>query len=340
MNVRDSLLIASPTDLGNFLACRHKTALDSEAARGLRQKPMYVDPLAAVLRQRGQEHEDRYVATLKADGLIVVDLTVDRGAAPRPANEHLIARTVSAMRAGADIIVQAPLGDSQWFGYADVLVRVNVPSPNLGAWSYEVHDTKLSRETRATAILQLCVYTELLAAIQGNTPEHFHVVTPAASHIYRFDEVAAYYRLVKAKFLAAIASPDGTPTYPDPVEHCGVCRWWQVCDTRRRADDHLQFVANLSRVHKRELEPLGVTTLAALAKWDAPKSFVKLQDQAALQLDARETGRPRFKVLPVEPHVAEDGTPLPRRGLKRLPAPLWAARPAKGRASISSGLAG
>lgn len=331
MNVADSRLIASPTDLGNFLACRYKTALDGEAARGLRQKPTYVDPMAAVLRQRGQEHEDRHVATLKADGLTVVDLTVDRGAVPRPTNEDLIARTVAAMRAGADIIVQAALGDSQWFGYADVLVRVNVPSPNLGTWSYEVHDTKLSRETRATAILQLCVYTELIAGIQGHTPERFQVVTPAESHVYRFDEVAAYYRLVKAKFLATIAELESTPQYPDPVEHCGVCRWWQVCDTRRRADDHLQFVANLGRGHKRELEPLGISTLTSLAKWDVPASFrpsqgaretfVKLQDQATLQLNARETGQLTFKVLPIEPHVAEDGTPLPRRGLKRLPAP-------------------
>jgi len=35
----------------------------------------------------------------------------------------------------------------------------------LGPWSYEVYDTKLARETRGSTILQLAVYSELLAAL-------------------------------------------------------------------------------------------------------------------------------------------------------------------------------
>ena len=61
------------------------------------------------------------------------------------------------MRRGADVIVQAPLGNDTWFGYADVLVKVPGDSA-LGDWHYEAHDTKLARETRAGAILQLCIY--------------------------------------------------------------------------------------------------------------------------------------------------------------------------------------
>ena len=125
------------------------------------------------------------------------------------------------------------------------------------------------------------------------------------------------------------ASP--TETYPDPVEHCSVCRWWQVCDAQRRQDDHIQFVANLGRSHKRELETRSVTTLKMLAEWAVPaglrpkhgsrEKLVNLQDQASLQYQQRLTKEPQVKVLPIEPHVAPDGTPLPLRGLKRLPAP-------------------
>ena len=32
-------------------------------------------------------------------------------------------------------------------------------------------------------------------------------------------------------------------TYPEPVEHCDVCRWSELCRTRRRADDDLSLVA-------------------------------------------------------------------------------------------------
>ena len=63
------------------------------------------------------------------------------------------AATLAAMREGVQVIVQAPLGDDVFFGVADVLLRVEVPSA-LGPWSYEPVDTKLPRETRAGTILQ------------------------------------------------------------------------------------------------------------------------------------------------------------------------------------------
>ena len=39
-------------------------------------------------------------------------------------------------------------------------------------------DTKLARDTRAGTILQLGLYSAMLAEIQGLTPEQFHVVVP------------------------------------------------------------------------------------------------------------------------------------------------------------------
>jgi predicted RecB family nuclease len=336
----------SPTHLANFLACRHTLTLELEARAGMRERPTYSDPLADQLRKRGEEHERRYVTSLRDQGLIVEDLT--RFKDPGAVVSGKVAGTLDAMRRGADVIVQAPLGNDTWFGYADVLVKVPGTS-NLGDWHYEAHDTKLARETRGGAILQLCIYSDLLGEMQGRTPDRFFVVTPIAAHEYRFDDVAAYYRLVKARLLehssslasqmeaAAFPGPsrvEGSPrqsTYPDPVEHCAICRWWEVCNAQRRKDDHIQFVANLGRGQKRELETHTVTTLTSLAAWLMPEAFkpkhgnrdtfVKLQDQASLQHKQRLTKEPQFKVLPIEPHVAEGGTPVPFRGLKRLPEP-------------------
>ncbi|NQW03830.1 MAG: TM0106 family RecB-like putative nuclease, partial [Acidobacteria bacterium] len=266
MRIHKGHATLSPTDLANFLACRHTTTLELEAAQGLRVRPTYSDPLADQLRKRGQEHEARYVDSLRAKGLGIEVLTfpdVPKGE-PRVPHVDRVAKTMDAMRRGVDVIVQAPLGNDTWTGYADVLVKVPVKS-DLGDWSYEAHDTKLARDTRAGAILQLCVYSELLGEMQGRTPEHFSVVTPAATREYRFDEVAAYYRLVKTNLHQATAAAlakavsQAMPTYPDPVDHCSVCRWWQACSDRRREDDHIQFVANLGRGHKRELETHGVT---------------------------------------------------------------------------------
>ena len=40
-------------------------------------------------------------------------------------------------------------------------------------------DTKLARETRGATVLQLCLYSELVEAVQGRMPERMHVVSPA-----------------------------------------------------------------------------------------------------------------------------------------------------------------
>ncbi len=82
--------------------------------------------------------------------------------------------TLDTMRAGADVIYQAVLFDGRRLGYADFLKRVPQPS-DLGDWSYEVWDTNLARHAKASAVLQLCMYSELLGGIQGRAPDEMHL---------------------------------------------------------------------------------------------------------------------------------------------------------------------
>ena len=220
--------------------------------------------MAALLRERGVQHEADYLARLRAAGATVVDLSSAREA---PLDDAC-ALTVEAMRAGADVIVQAPLASPWWFGYADILRRVEKPSA-LGAWSYEVDDTKLSRETRGGTILQLCAYSELVGTAQERMPDEFRVVTPAATETYRLDELSAFHRFVKAgllqfasRFVTADRARVEAALYPNPTEHCEICRWRARCTERRRADDHLSFVAGLGRMHQAELEARDIDTLA------------------------------------------------------------------------------
>ena len=67
----------------------------------------------------------------------------------------------------------------RWSGRADILRRVEGRS-QLGDWVYEVVDTKLSRETKAGTILQLCLYSDMMKEIQGTLPDRMHVVSPGA----------------------------------------------------------------------------------------------------------------------------------------------------------------
>jgi predicted RecB family nuclease len=129
------------------------------------------------------------------------------------------------MQKRIDVIVQGAFTNGSWRGIADILIKVPGKS-KLGDWSYEVQDTKLAQDTRAATILQLCLYADLLSHVQEATPEKMYVVKPGpdfATEAYRFAEFQAYYRLVKKNF-EHIMTFDAQPTYPDPVEHCNICR--------------------------------------------------------------------------------------------------------------------
>ena len=153
---------------------------------------------------------------------------------------HDANRSVEAIRAGVEVILQPALRNGRWFGRPDVLRRNGMPSA-LGAWSYEVIDTKLAKETRGGTILQLGLYSELLGFVQGRTPERFHVVTPdpvTPVHTYRVEDFAAYFRLIRRRLEAtSLQDPAllAAENYPEPVEHCEICRWQRVCDKKRRA---------------------------------------------------------------------------------------------------------
>jgi predicted RecB family nuclease len=293
----------SASDLSNQLACRHLTSLDLAVAVGASPAPTWHSPDSWVLQKRGLEHESAYVGHLAAQGLSVVDL--------RDVSEQEASREVgAAMERGVDVIVQPMLVSGRWFGRADVLRRVKRAS-RLGAWSYEVYDCKLALETKATTILQLSLYSECLAGIQGEWPEYMHVVPPSDefdSEPYRVFDYAAYYRHVKNRLEKAIEN-DGrvTPSYPEPTPHCSICRWWAECDTQRRKDDHLSLVAGISNLQQKQLHEWDVNAVGSLAVLPVPLErrpahgsaggYVRVREQARVQVAGRTQEKPVHEIL-------------------------------------------
>src|SRR5438874_1312326 len=281
-------LVFSATDLVDFLLCEHLTQLELAHLNGLIERPTRDEAAAEVLRKRGTEHENRYLRQLLDSGRNV-------GIVEHPANDldalrAADAATVRAMRSGQEVIYQAALFDGRWLGYADFLLRVDTPS-DLGDYSYEVADTKLARTVKGSAIVQMCSYSEHLQRVQGKLPELIHVVLgDMRTESYRLRDYFAYYRALKTRFEQTALSEIPRVTYPDPVDHCSVCRWADVCTQRRREDDHLSLVARMRRDHIRKLEPLGITTVLSLSTAAAgprgisDSSFESLRDQARLQV--------------------------------------------------------
>jgi len=319
MHLADGRPVLSASDLVGFLACGHLTQLELSVLRGEVVRPTREDPELDVLTRRGDQHERRHLDDLVAAGRPVVEIVAPAGtdvASLWAADRN----TLAAMASGVEVIYQAAFFDGVWRGQADFLYRVERPSA-LGLWSYEPVDTKLARKVKASAVLQLCSYADHIERLQGCPPQSIHVVGgDGTATALRLADFAAYYRRAKSRLEEEVAAGTSRPSYPDPVVHCGVCRWSEVCQDRRRADDHLSLVAGMRRSHTARLMAVGVGTLEALATAPVeapsvritPTTLERLGRQARLQLHQRTTGT-RVHEL-VEP--VESG-----RGLNLLPAP-------------------
>ncbi|HEU5309023.1 MAG TPA: TM0106 family RecB-like putative nuclease, partial [Acidimicrobiia bacterium] len=333
MHVLDSGSIAlSPSDLTGFAACEHLTQLELAALRGDVERPKRDDPMLDVLSRRGGEHETKQLARFRAEGRIVVEVEYPDNTAAALADAE--ARTLDAMRAGADVIYQATFFHDGWRGHADFLLRVDTPSPHLGAWSYEVADAKLARRVKAAALLQMCAYSEQVERLQGVAPQQMHVITgDGEQHPFKLTDYSAYYRALKARFgeLVERARTDpGITTYPDPVDHCGICRWADVCKSRRRADDHLSLVSGMRRDQTRKLTAVGIATRRDLAVADPELTVAgigeatdeRLRHPAELQVKGEGHEPPIFELLPPEPPAADGPDHAwPQRGWALLPSP-------------------
>src|SRR5712691_481116 len=317
MQFLEGRLIVSPSDLTGFLECEHLTQQELAAARGEIGRPERDDPMLDMLSRRGLEHEGQQLAGFRAKGLKPVEFPFPDGTIANLEKAH--AETVAAMHAGADTVYQGTFFDGRWRCHPDFLIRVERPS-KLGDYSYEVADAKLARKAKAAAVLQCCVYSEQLAAIQGVDPEHLTLIL--ANDIeeeLRFKDYGAYYRSVKRRFDETVLAP-AVQTYPDPVDHCRICRWIDVCELRRRQDDHLCLVAGMRRDQTRRLNLAGIKTVTELgaSPVDQPiygmneMALTRLRQQARLQVQQRHSETLPFEVLPpLGEHLGFQALPAP-----------------------------
>src|ERR1700760_4735545 len=148
----------SATDVSNHLACRHLTELELSAARGERDLQKWESPDMVVIRELGLRHETKYLKLLEKEVGQLLNLSgMDEG--------RILEETRKAMEAGVEAIAQGALVHGRFFGRPDVLRKVHGRTSRFGDWSYEAYDCKLSKETKATTILQLSFYSELLGEI-------------------------------------------------------------------------------------------------------------------------------------------------------------------------------
>ena len=269
-------LVRAPTDLSNFLSCRHLSTLDLRAARGEVERPERYAPVLEDLRARGLAHERAYLERLRAEGFTITGASETGDGAPAYGVEVTLAAwsyepfdTKLARETKAGTILQFCV-------YAYLLENAQGVRPG-----------SMHVVTPAT----------------GFEPTS-----------YRVDDYGAYFRLLKRGIDQFLAGPG--ETYPELVSHCDYCAWWSACEARRRGDDHLCYVAGISGAQIKSLRALGIERLAQLAVLDpvpAPpqgsrEALERARDQARLQVVGRERQEPVHELK--EPFDAEHGLAL------------------------------
>jgi predicted RecB family nuclease len=322
LRLDDGSLVLAATDLTNHLACPHLTQQRLAVARAEREKPRPVDdPHADLIRARGDVHEHEQLERLAAECRGYVDLSTEDDLYTREGLQAAASKTLEALASGVPLIFQAQFFDGSWQGRADFLRRIDQPS-QLGAYAYEVLDTKLARQVKPHVVHQLSLYNRLLAAAQGYEPACAHLVLGDGSRVaVDLRRYAALHRHVVAQ-LGRIVDAPAEHTYPEPVAHCAICALAAECRERLIADDHLSLVAGARRDHRERLVELGLPTVQALAQ--APETtdarpmsserFSLLRHQAALQVESRTTHRPVHRHLAPARAAGYALLPPPSRG--------------------------
>src|SRR3954462_15372751 len=103
MRRTQDLMSFSAIEVGNFLACQHRTGLELRVAAGELERPPQNDIQRRLLEKRGLEHEARVLERFRADGLSIAEIPIGVG---EPALRKSAEETLAAMNAAVDIIYQ------------------------------------------------------------------------------------------------------------------------------------------------------------------------------------------------------------------------------------------
>jgi predicted RecB family nuclease len=315
MHNSQGVLVLSATDLVGHLECEHLTQLERLAALGELKRPKRDDPALDLLSQLGEEHEREHLNRYRTLGLKIAVIE-QREMTPQEM-KRAEGDTLQAMRDGADVIYQGTFFDGRWTGRADYLIKIAEPS-GLGDHSYEVVDAKLARHAKTRALLQVAIYSEQLARLQGRLPTSMRLILGDDSeHVFRVHDFVSYARVALDR-LEAVLAASPLPSYPDKVHHCAVCRWSDVCDLKRRDDDHLSLVAGIRRDQIRRLAAAAIHTTTALAASTGPVEGIgqsaldRIRIQSELQVEAARTGERSYALIQEQ---------APGLGLGALPEP-------------------
>ena len=208
-------VVYSPSDLIRYLASPFASWLD----RYYLENPGAITPdeeteEAKLLSRTGDEHEKSILTGYKTSNGGLVEIAKDHFEAARTA-------TLTAIKDKAPIIYQAALQNGVFAGFADFLILD-------GSGKYQVWDTKLALSPKPYYPIQLCCYSEMLAATTGEgMPERIGVILGNGDRVeFRVEDFIHYYRHIKDSFIAMQTAFSGNmEDCPEPLPRAEHGRW-------------------------------------------------------------------------------------------------------------------
>lgn len=292
---QDQSLIYSASDLVASAQCQFSllTRLDQKLGREP-QQDYPQDPQLERAARLGNEHERRVLrGFLKKFG----EWDGQRGVYQvQPASSYdqqsLIDKqeeTLKALEDGADVVFQASFFDGEFHGRADFLVKDD-------QGRYRVVDSKLARQARSSALLQLAAYAHQLeeAGIKL-APEVSLILGSEVESFHRLDKLLPVFeqkREVLRQLLEKRLTSDAQPLdwWQDPADlplsRCGVC---QVCQQQIHDKKDMLLAQGMTpRVRASLANRYGVASLQELADLHQQPGLTaqaqRWSQQAALQL--------------------------------------------------------
>ena len=195
MRIIQNKTLYSPTDLNNFVACKYtiKNAIKFHN-KEIKKNDEKID--TKLWRKMGVKHEEKHFKLFKKDfkKTIIINKDLDE--------KSRFNKTKKAMQDGYDLIYHAYLIDGDFRGEADFLIKTKeLKSKVFGDYSYEVYDTKISRNLRPRHVTQITAYSYMLSKVQKILPKKMYLIDGSdITHEYKTIEYINLFNHSKQEF--------------------------------------------------------------------------------------------------------------------------------------------
>ena len=313
MKIEKNKIFTSPSDLNNFTLCKYHIKNDklSFTNKLLKRKPK--GDLELIIKL-GFEHEKKHLNLFK-DKYKKVKIINDKSTENQRYKD-----TVLALKEGFKVIHKAFFIEDTFRGEVDFLIRVETKS-DLGAWSYEVWDTKIARKPQTRHVLQITAYSYMLGKLQGLLPKKMYLIGgDDEEHPYNVADFTDYFTYTRKIFLNFIKNIDKEKIYPEKCSHCKICRWYDECGKIWKNDNYINQIAGIRKSQIDRFKKENIITVEDLCKinLDNPnlkkinsKTLSNLKIKAELVQKKRKSEKSDYKFIETENH----------KGLYKLPKP-------------------